>query len=564
MHNVMQQCCGPAALTRVAPHGCRNFQHVARRPAGRPLLLYQMPFVQASSQLGHLAKFAKSGLRRTPVRQNCIVRAQNESSLNLPNPQRHELESLKLSQKVRNSVQDAVEGLGGRVTVGDVAARAGVKINEAEEALNALAADAGGTLEVSDAGDVLYVLPSNFRQVIAAKSWLLRAEPFLQKVRDASAYLVRVTFGTALITSVILVWVTIVAILSSSSRDSDDRRRSNNSGFTVGGGGGYGSAGPRIWFSPVDVFWYLDPYYMRRRRLRQESGQGMNFLEAIFSFVFGDGNPNESYEERRWRLVGNYIQHKGGVVTAEELAPYLDVPAAGQDADSIVVDESYVVPALVRFGGSPEVDKNNNLVYKFPSLQKTGRRQVAPTPSERVALEQEWKLTEASGGQKAGAIALGLANLVGVVILGALLADPQTRYSLAQSSLSVVLSSFPALQAYAASFFLIPLIRWVINQGRNRNIQQRNEARQSIAALLQRPDSRLRAKLQSASEQAQRTVISDKDIVYSSNKDFVEQNLDLDGESFDKKLAELERGGAFDSRVDRGGDASREKKAFEW
>lgn len=72
--------------------------------------------------------------------------------------------------------------------------------------------------------------------------------------------------------------------------------------------------------------------------------------------------------------------------------------------------------------------------------------QAAPTPSERVALEREWKLTEATGGQKTGAIALGLANLVGVVILGGLLADPQTRYSLAQSSLSVVLSSFPALQ----------------------------------------------------------------------------------------------------------------------
>ena len=63
--------------------------------------------------------------------------------------QRHELESLKLGQRVRKSVQDAVEGLGGRVTVGDVAARAGVKLSEAEEALNALAADAGGTLEVS-------------------------------------------------------------------------------------------------------------------------------------------------------------------------------------------------------------------------------------------------------------------------------------------------------------------------------------------------------------------------------------------------------------------------------
>ena len=83
-------------------------------------------------------------------------------------------------------------------------------------------------------------------------------------------------------------------------------RRSNNSGFSVGGGGGFGNAGPRIWFSPLDVFWYLDPYYMRRRRLRQENGQGMNFLEAIFSFVFGDGNPNESYEDRRWRLVRHH------------------------------------------------------------------------------------------------------------------------------------------------------------------------------------------------------------------------------------------------------------------
>lgn len=78
--------------------------------------------------------------------------------------------------------------------------------------------------------------------------------------------------------------------------------------------------------------------------------------------------------------IGNYIQHKGGVVTAEELAPYLDVPPAGKDADSIVVDESYIVPALVRFGGSPDVDRNNNLVYKFPSLQKTGRPQVRSTP----------------------------------------------------------------------------------------------------------------------------------------------------------------------------------------
>lgn len=58
------------------------------------------------------------------------------------------LESLKLPKQLRDSVQGAVESLGGRVTVGDVAAKAGVTINEAEEALNALASDCGGSLEV--------------------------------------------------------------------------------------------------------------------------------------------------------------------------------------------------------------------------------------------------------------------------------------------------------------------------------------------------------------------------------------------------------------------------------
>lgn len=41
-------------------------------------------------------------------------------------------------------------GLGGRVTIGDVAARAGVRVSEAEEALNALAADCNASIQVSE------------------------------------------------------------------------------------------------------------------------------------------------------------------------------------------------------------------------------------------------------------------------------------------------------------------------------------------------------------------------------------------------------------------------------
>jgi hypothetical protein len=34
----------------------------------------------------------------------------------------------------------------------------------------------------------------------------------------------------------------------------------------------------------------------------------MNFVEGIFSWVFGDGDPNMTYQERRWRALGKHIQ----------------------------------------------------------------------------------------------------------------------------------------------------------------------------------------------------------------------------------------------------------------
>ena len=52
-------------------------------------------------------------------------------------------------------------------------------------------------------------------------------------------------------------------------------------------------------------------------------------------------------------------------MTAEELAPFLDPPAQNVDEDE--VDEGFAVPALVRFGGSPEVDDSGNLLYRFES-----------------------------------------------------------------------------------------------------------------------------------------------------------------------------------------------------
>lgn len=58
------------------------------------------------------------------------------------------MESDKLPSDIRKRAMDAIDSLGGRVTVGDVASKAGLQLNEAQKALQALATDTNGFLEV--------------------------------------------------------------------------------------------------------------------------------------------------------------------------------------------------------------------------------------------------------------------------------------------------------------------------------------------------------------------------------------------------------------------------------
>ena len=91
------------------------------------------------------------------------------------------------------------------------------------------------------------------------------------------------------------------------------------------------------------------------------------------------------------------IQAANGVVTAEEMAPYLDPPStatspalnewgtpssasmaasSSSQVEADQKDESFVLPALIKFGGEPFVDEEGHLLYRFPSLQRTVLQRV--------------------------------------------------------------------------------------------------------------------------------------------------------------------------------------------
>lgn len=117
-------------------------------------------------------------------------------------------------------------------------------------------------------------------------------------LKAGAEYLGRVAFGTALLASVAIVFTALTVLASS--------RDDNNGRGGRGGGGGYYGGGPRFYFDLTDLLWYWDPFYYRRRRERlaaQRGNEGMNFLEAIFSWVFGDGDPNADFDKKRWQAV---------------------------------------------------------------------------------------------------------------------------------------------------------------------------------------------------------------------------------------------------------------------
>ncbi|MFQ6641455.1 hypothetical protein Gotur_016680 [Gossypium turneri] len=445
------------------------------------------------------------------------------------------VETDKLPSDVRKGAMEAVDAFGGRVTVGDVSSKAGLNFNQAQKALQALASDTNGFLEVSDEGDVLYVFPKDYRSKLAAKSFRIKFEPWVDKAKAALEYLIRVSFGTALIASIVLVYTTIIALITSrSDEDNRGRRggRSYDTGFT-------------FYLSPTDLFWYWDPYYYRRRRLRTDDDERMNFIESVFSFVFGDGDPNQGIEEERWKLIGQYITSNGGVVTAEELAPYLDLPTT----KGALSDESYVLPVLLRFDGQPEIDEEGNILYRFQSLQRTASSQRSGRKEyvgrrwsdwvggiENFFKEKKWQFSKTSSSERAMVIGLGAINLFGVIILGTMLKDAAIRPS---GFINFVMDIFPLLQIYAGSFFAIPLVRWFFIRKRNADIEKRNQIRKRFAQALELPDLSLRRKLLSARDMAQKTVIGPDRIVYSTDRDLVEQ--DYEAREWDRRFREIEK-----------------------
>jgi len=414
------------------------------------------------------------------------------------------------------TIMQAVEQLGYRVTVGDVAAKAGLDVNFAQRELLTLASEAGGNLQVAESGDIAYLFPNNFRDILRNKFLRLQLQEWWQKIWRILFYLIRISFGIVLVASILLIFVAITILLSSGS--------DNNGGGGGEGGGGGGGRGGGFFFFPYfwnDLLWIFywnhdEPYYQQRSRLTGQKPQ-MSFLEAVFSFIFGDGNPNHNLEERKWSDIATAIRNNRGAVVAEQIAPYLENLGQGYAREY----EEYMLPALARFDGRPEVSPQGQIVYHFPQLQTTATERNSE-PVAAYLREMLWRFSNASSGQIMLAAGLGAVNLVGALVLGNLLSNS----ALASGLIGFVSAIYPMILIYGVGFLTIPLIRYFWIQWKNSRIEARNQERQQRAMLLNQPDANLLQKLAYAREFAAENVLTGEDLAYTTETELTQQELE--------------------------------------
>ncbi|KAL3631178.1 hypothetical protein CASFOL_024162 [Castilleja foliolosa] len=358
----------------------------------------------------------------------------------------------------RNRLTDAINFSGSRVTIGDVASKDSFKSNQAQKALQALAANTNGRSQTLDDGV--------FNKSLVLMLFIIKIQSLLEKGKVVANYLMRASFWVSLQASSV-VGLTIAVFMAVIFRI-------------------IGSPEASIVMDNIQTaFSYLC---------------SVDIIDSIFSYVFGDGDPNQGIEEDRWKMIRLYIALNGSVVTAEEIAPYLDPETTRK-----MNEESYMLPVLQQFDGQPKVDEKGNILYHFPSVHCTslprtskekeyaGRWADRGIKVEKFLEEYEWEFSEFVDDQLYFVAALLHYNLFCVVLSGFVL-----RVTLGWGSYLSQYLFLPLLLLLAVSFLVISSLRCSSIVKRNAEIVKRNEAREECAKSLESPDLYLMQKLLSA------------------------------------------------------------------
>jgi hypothetical protein len=202
-------------------------------------------------------------------------------------------------------------------TVADVVAQTALPLETVKELVPAVADEYAGRLEVTESGEIKYSFPQGFNSRYRGfKAGLRRFTEKLGKgLKIASKAVFKVWIMVMLVGYFALFMIIALAalLLSVAASMSNSNSRSDSGG---GGLGGLFLASHifdliiRIWFYS-ELAKSFDPQHPSRQPQKNKRP----LYKAIFSFVFGDDDPNADWDAREKQAVIAYLQVSKGVIS---------------------------------------------------------------------------------------------------------------------------------------------------------------------------------------------------------------------------------------------------------
>ncbi|MDR2079765.1 MAG: hypothetical protein LBP74_08610, partial [Treponema sp.] len=265
-------------------------------------------------------------------------------------------------RKVTEAFQRQKKG----VTVADIVAKTALPLDTVREMVPRVADEYSARLQVTESGEILYSFPRGFNSKYRGfkARFNLIVENFGKALKITVKALFKVWIMVMLVGYFVLFMVIALGALMISVTGSSSSNRSSNR--NSGGIGGMYFASNilnliiRIWFYSELTKSLDSRYYGYGRPNRAAHPKGRPLYKAIFSFVFGDGDPNADWPSREKQAVIAYIQGNRGVISLPEfMALTGNSPAEAEDR---------ITGFCAEFGGLPEATGDGTVVYRFDKL----------------------------------------------------------------------------------------------------------------------------------------------------------------------------------------------------
>ncbi|MDR2103779.1 MAG: hypothetical protein LBP42_06740, partial [Treponema sp.] len=249
-------------------------------------------------------------------------------------------------------------------TIADIAAQTALPLQTVRELVPVAADEYSARLEVTESGEILYSFPRGFTSKYRGFRAGLRR--FTEKAGKGLSILGTWLFKTWIMVMLLgyfvlfmLIALAALAVSTAASASGSDNRSNNRGG---GLGGLYLSSSIfnfiiRIWFYS-ELSRSLDRRYYENSRSARPRGRPL--YKAIFSFVFGEEDPDADLDSRKKKVFIAYLHDRRGVISLPEYMALFGIPP--------LQAEEELCSLCAEFGGSPEATEEGTVVYRFDEL----------------------------------------------------------------------------------------------------------------------------------------------------------------------------------------------------